>query len=170
MYDKNKYDRHKITKKGIVTTIYKTQRQSSKRRGQEMPSYSKEWLSKWLFGNPEFHRLYDLWAISGYKKDLKPSIDRIDDYKGYSFDNIQLMTWKQNNLKGRLDIRSKKLKNKGLLHGGHKAVRQYKKGVFIKEYISIAEACRENGLEKANVHKSCNSNHKSGGFKWEYAT
>ena len=33
----------------------------------------------------------------------KTFVDRLNDYKGYSFDNIQLMTWQENKDKGHRD-------------------------------------------------------------------
>lgn len=84
---------------GVVTSIYSTQRTSSKARGHELPKYSKEEFGSWLKSQDKFKTLYDAWVASGYKKNLKPSVDRIDVTKGYSFDNIQLLTWKENNQK-----------------------------------------------------------------------
>ena len=37
---------------------------------------------------------------------LAPSIDRKDDYKPYTFDNIQLTTWQQNKAKGHEDCKN----------------------------------------------------------------
>ena len=110
--------------------------------------------------------LYNEWVTSGYDKYAKPSLDRIDDYKGYSFDNIQLMTWGENDTKGSLDVRN------GINNKHSKAVLQYDlNGNFIKEYYSMAQAERETGVSHSNISNVCQ--HKrylitSGGYKWEY--
>lgn len=82
-------------KKGVIRVIYKTQRRNSTVRKMPMPTYTKEELNKWLYKN-DFKKLYDRWVESGYDKNLKPSIDRLEDFKPYTFDNIKLGTWQEN--------------------------------------------------------------------------
>lgn len=98
--EKIEYNDFIKTKQGVILRIYTSQKSSSKKRNMQKPTYSKEWLQNWLLSNPEFHRLYDIWKISGYIKALKPSIDRIDDNIGYTEYNIQLMDWNNNLIKG----------------------------------------------------------------------
>ncbi len=87
------------TLRQYYTQVYSSIRHKSKRRGDEMPSFSKDELIDWLLLNGIEH-LWINYIESGYNKDLKPSIDRIDDYGVYSFDNMQLITWRENNIKG----------------------------------------------------------------------
>lgn len=96
------------TKVGLITKIYSKQRQSSKLRKHPMPTYSKPWLVDYLLNNLEFNKLYDNWVASNYLSDLVPSIDRIDCSIPYVSDNIQILTWVENNLKG---IQERKLKD-----------------------------------------------------------
>ena len=65
------------TEKGVIRVIYKTQVRNSKVRKMDLPSYTKEQFKEWLYDN-NFKELYDSWAKSGYKKELKPSADRKD--------------------------------------------------------------------------------------------
>lgn len=83
------------TEKGVIRVIYKTQIRNSKIRKMSPPSYTKEMLKEWLY-KQNFKQLYFNWVNSGFKKDVKPSIDRLDDFKPYSFDNIRLGIWKEN--------------------------------------------------------------------------
>jgi hypothetical protein len=76
--------------------MYSAQCRNSLKRGHAYPTYTQIWLKAWLFINPEFHRLYDMWVLSGYQSDFKPSVDRIDDNLGYTEYNIQLLSWKEN--------------------------------------------------------------------------
>lgn len=91
-----KYQR---SKKGVSGVIYLSQKLHSKRRGHSGPTYSKAELREWLYSQKKFHLLYDNWKRLDYQKNYKPSVDRIDDDLGYTISNIQLVTWRENNLK-----------------------------------------------------------------------
>lgn len=60
----------------------------------DLPSYTKEQFKEWLYDN-NFKELYDSWAKSGYKKELKPSADRKDDFLPYAINNITLADGKK---------------------------------------------------------------------------
>ena len=79
--------------------MYADQKKSSKVRGHAPPMYSSDEFLQWCLSKDSYRKLHKEWANSGYKKNLSPSADRINDYEGYSFDNIQLMTWGENNAK-----------------------------------------------------------------------
>ena len=91
-----KYQR---TKKGVIGTIYNRQTRSSKSRGHRPPEYTKKEFKEWIVSQTLFHELYDEWKQSGYLKRLKPSVDRKCDDIHYCMNNIQLMTWEENNAK-----------------------------------------------------------------------
>ena len=160
----NKYaTRHIKTKAGLVSKIFKTQKISSKSRGHIQPTYTKEELREWLYSKPLFHILYDNWKRLDYQKNYIPSVDRKDDDIGYTMDNIQLMTWGENNLKGHKDHKS------GKLVYDQRAVLQYTKdGKFVTEYHSIREAGRQTNNSPSNILYACIGKRKSaGGFKWK---
>ena len=54
---------------------------------------------KWAESDPEFIRLFKEWEESGYEYKLTPSIDRIDNSRGYDLDNIQFLTLSENSKK-----------------------------------------------------------------------
>ena len=84
----------------LINKIYSAQKASSKKRGHEPPSYTKEWLRQWLLNQHLFHELYKTWSTPiDREKDNIPSVDRIKNGVGYTKDNIQLMTWRENNTK-----------------------------------------------------------------------
>ena len=150
------------TEKGVIRVIYKTQVSNSKRRGHELPEYTKEQLSEWLYNNG-FKELYDIWKNSNYDKKLKPSCDRQNDFKKYSFENIKLTTWDNNKKNQTTDIymgrstsgkRCKKLlqldSNKNL----------------IAEYVSFSSAKRS---MKYSMERSIRTGRKdNNGFFWIY--
>lgn len=166
---KEKYNTYTKSKNGIVSTIYKNQKANSKRREHNPPTYAKQELKDWLFSQPIFHKLYSEWVESGYDKDLKPSVDRINDNIGYTMDNIQLMTWDENNKKGNQYMR------KGIVIATfkpHKKVLQFDENrTLIAEFASVNDAARNVIISSASVSIACNSlypKNKSKGFFWEF--
>ena len=153
------------TKKGLISRTYAKQRQRSKQRNHAMPTYSKELLTEWLYAQPKFHLLFDVWKESNYKTELIPSIDRLDDDIGYQINNIQLLAWSAHHAKGTADMRSGKLKCGKITQ---KSVMQFtNKGEFIAEYVSIREAMRCTGINNGSISKCCSFKHASaGGLIW----
>ena len=148
--------------KGFLTVVYFSQKGNSKKKGKTPPNYSKLELGKWIKLQPNFNMLWDNWVNSGYRKDLKPSCDRINDYKPYSLDNIQLMTWCENNKKGSNDIllgTNNKLSKTVI--GTNKLT-----GVSTK-FHSIMDAERKLGIPNTNISKASRGLLKSaGGYTW----
>jgi len=158
--------RYSRTEKGLISSIYNGQRRSSLYRGHQKPEYSKEELTAWILQQPNFKTLFNNWVSSDYTKDLKPSLDRVDDYKPYSFDNLKLVTWREN-----IENLSKN-KKQGINNKQSKAVTQLDiKGNVIKNFYSIAQASREVGVNTKNIIYCCQNKPKyktAKGFKWEY--
>lgn len=158
----NKVD-YDLTEKGVVRVIYKTQVKNSRDRGHGLLPYSKNEIAKWMYANG-FKYLYDEWVLSGYKKDKKPSIDRIDDLFGYSLDNIRLVTWFENRHHQYLDIIN------GAGTGGKrcKAVNKFDLNKsLISTYVSYWSAVRDIGYSLE--HQIKNNVKCRNGFYWAYA-
>ena len=77
--ENNKVHEYLLTKGGVVSMIYSTQKANSVKRNHPLPSYTRQELKEWLFSQSLFHELYDDWVSSGYKRNLKPSVDRVFD-------------------------------------------------------------------------------------------
>ena len=150
------------TKRGVVFVIYSQQKPSSLRRNHPLPKYSFNELYEWCICQDIFHELYTKWVKGGYCKYLKPSIDRLDDYKGYSFDNIQLMTWGENDKKGHKD------RFNGVNNKNAKRVFQYSKdNILIKEYCSLSQASRDNKISVGSISQVLNGRREIAcGYKW----
>lgn len=151
------------TKEGKLKVIYYRQVQKSKERSHEPPNYTlKEFIDRFI-NNDLYLYLYCNWVVSGYNTDYSPSFDRKDDYKGYSFDNIQIMYWFENKTKGHLDCKEGRNNKKS------KAVI----GVNIEtsetiEFYSASEAGR-NDFNRRSICACCNGErNKHKGYIWEY--
>lgn len=163
---KNCNKKENRSKHGKIVRIYRNQVTRSKRRKHPLPTYSKQELIDWCISQSLYHKLHKIWKEAGYNKWLSPSCDRIDDYKPYTLDNIQLMTWVENHKKATDDTKN------GLLNKRSKGVFQYSmKGLLINEFYSMKEASRTTEVHQQNISKCCNGKRKSaGGFKWEFKT
>lgn len=158
---KNKTDYSK-TEKGVIRVIYKTQRSNSKKRGMDMPNYTKDELKIWLYNN-DFVNLFKNWVDSGYKKDHKPSVDRVDNFKSYTLKNIRLGTWYDNRIHQQNDVIN------GLGTGGLrcKKLLQFDNcNKLLCEYVSYNSAKRVMGYF---FHSKINKGTKDKkGFIWYY--
>lgn len=132
--------KYKRSQKGLISKLYWNQVNRTKLRLHDLPAYTKNELKKWVFSHKDFDELYNNWITSDYDKNLTPSIDRIDDTKSYTFDNIRLVTWKVNNAKGR---KSKSIKIK--------AINKNTKDVFY--YKSLTECALNINAEITNISK-----------------
>lgn len=96
-----------------ISKIYDAMRTRNRKNFDLELPFSKEEFIQWLKTNywEKLNNMYQEYIDSGYDKYLCPSIDRINDYDSYCFPNMQLLTWRENDLKGTL---SKKIKNRAL--------------------------------------------------------
>ena len=152
------------TKKGLIVTIYETQIKKSKLRNHPKPTYSKSELEKWILSQDNFNELYLAWQNSNYFTDLRPSIDRLDNKLGYSFNNIRLVTWYENNHK---EFENKK---NGINNEFSKSIIQYDLNMnFIKEHYSIRSASRELNCSHSGIMRCCKlKQSKAYNFIWRY--
>ena len=152
------------TKKGLTCSMFAHQKATSRIRKREQPKYTLSELRKWIYSQPIFEELYNNWITSGYKKEFKPSIDRLNDYKTYSLNNIQLTTW-QKNVRRYYSDRMNGINNKQ-----NRAVLQFDLNeTFIKEFYSMKQAERDTGVNNHSIWKNCTKRLKTaGGFIWKY--
>ena len=143
--------RWRKTKRGLLTNLY------NKLKIRHRTEFDLEFLHAFAECQ-KFNRLYEEWVKSGYHKQLKPSIDRIDNKKGYTQKNIHWLTWAENRYKQTMERRSRKGK-----------VCQLVAGKVIKVYRSQREAIRQTGLSQGNMSECLNGKRKyCGGYEWIY--
>lgn len=155
-------DQYDFSEKGVFRVIYKTQKRHQKLRGHGDMPYSKDELIDWCKRNG-FDELFNAWVNSGNKSALKPSVDRIDDFKGYSFDNIRLGTWQDNRNHQFSDIK------KGVGTSGKRCkpvLKMNSEMEVICEYVSFQAAKRDVGYHMEYAIK--NGTRCKRGFYWKY--
>jgi len=152
------------TIEGLLSQVYRSQRASSKRRKHPMPNYTREELSVWMHENG-LEALYEDWVTSGYKKSLRPSTDRIDSLKPYTLDNLELVTWKENQRRANED------QKKGVGANGRQCKPAYQytlEGDFVAEYHSASAAGRATGVTQYSISAVIKGEQKTaGGFIWK---
>jgi len=151
---------------GFLSKIYSSQIRASAKRNMPPPSYTKKELLAWLNETPLFLTLFNEWTASGFIKNKIPSIDRIDDYKPYSFENISLVTWADNFKKACDDRKS----GKNSKHS--RPVMRLDSLISNKgsnSYPSINQAARETGINPSSINRAClGKGKKAGGYRWEF--
>lgn len=154
---------------GLIRTIFVSQKKSNLKRGFGDIGYSFEWFRKWILSQKNFYDLFKSWEKNGFKKDFKPSINRLNDYVGYKKNNIELMTWREN-----LDRYSIDRMN-GINNKQNRPVFQidYYSNEILKKHFSIKNASRLTGADPKNIKFCCDKVHKynsAKGFKWAWAS
>ena len=161
----DEYIKRRRSPDGFVKILYQTHINNSIKRGMPPPTYTKIDFIEWVNNNTKFNELFKKWVDSGYINYNVPSIDRIDDYIGYTFDNIQVLSWEDNWKKGNSD------RFLGINTKNSKEVIQYtKEGVEINRFSGARLAGRELGLHGNSIASCCRGALKTtGGFVFKYA-
>lgn len=143
--------KYRKTKKGFITNLYHKMKERNK------VDFSLEFLQEFSNCN-KFERLYLEWVKSNYNKQLKPSIDRINNKLHYTKTNIQWLTWAENRYKQSMERRCRKGEVYQML--GNKIVKKFK---------SQREAVIKTGISQGNMSEVLNGKRKTaGGYKFIY--
>ena len=154
MEDRFKTDKNKLantqayrrTKLGVLTNAYNKQIERCKKYNRDIPTYSLKEFQDKFWNDNKFNSIYWAWVEGGFKKEIKPSFDRIDATKSYSFNNIQILTWQENREKG----------DKEKINIYTTALNMYDiQGNFIKSFNSTKDAVRETGINQSLITGCC---------------
>ena len=125
-------------------------------RGHNPPDYSSDELYSWFMSSNQALQVYNNWVKTGYDKENKPSIDRLDNNKTYVFSNIECVTWYENKQRAYKGIRDNTIENSTLLNNGHRPVCQFDLGLNkIATFISLSEASRLTGIDHRGISRCC---------------
>lgn len=150
--------KYRKTPKGVLTNMYHHQKTRNKQKGFGDIGYSLEWFHKTFLDDIKYKRLFDEWVASGYTKAKKPTIDRINNKKGYEKDNIQLLCWSDNCFKQSMERRSRK-----------GTVLQKLNGIVVKVWKSQRDVWRTLNVQQSMISQALNGKCKTAyGYEWEY--
>jgi len=153
---------YRNSKAGVLSRTYSQQKTISKKRGHNPPTYTKQELKEWLYSQELFHVLFNEWKRLDFISSHRPSVDRKEDHLGYTMNNIQLMTWQENNEKGYRDRQSGKSGDRLMA-----IIQVNSDNIVIDEFVSLMEAERVTGVNNGNISLCLNNKRKTaGGFKW----
>ena len=128
----------------LPSRMYRNQVEHSRYRGHPRPLYTLEEFKQWVLQHPNYDKLYEQYKSSGYDKELVPSVDRLDSSRGYSFDNIQLITFKENRL-----LRAQEAIQEQSVPV---LIAAASSGKIIGEFTSGVEACKVLGISNKQVY------------------
>lgn len=144
----------------FITQCFSSVRYKSKRRGDPLPAFSKDDLRKWLYKNG----LREKWIVyieSGLDKNKRPSINRIDDYGRYEFENMELIEWRDNHLMG---VNSKKHHERTAQHNKKYRLKCFifsKDGRMIRECPDYYDAAEYLNVHYVSVSRAVNKKRKT---------
>ena len=152
-------------KKERIKVIYRQQVSRCKAKWWPPPKYSKKELIERCLSNEDYHKIYENRASCWYAKDMVPSIDRLNDYETYSFDNIQVLTWEKNREKWHLD------KVNWINNKTSRKVYQFNKNwKLIWHYPSIVIAAKKTWACNSTIWECCRGKSKmSWWYYWSYS-
>lgn len=67
----------------------------------------REEFYEWALGSPEFYQLFGEYKAAGFERALAPSVDRIDSAYGYTTNNMEWVTMRENSRRGAVSRHSK---------------------------------------------------------------
>lgn len=150
--------KYRHTPKGVLTNMYHHQKARNKKNGFGEIGYSLKWFQDTFLNDEKYKRLFIEWEKGGYKKAQKPTIDRINNKKGYEKDNIHLLSWAENRFKQTMERRSRK-----------GCVLQKLNGEIVKVWKSQREVWRTLNIQQSMLSQALTGKCKTAyGFEWEY--
>ena len=139
----------------FYTSTFANMKSNSRNRNHPDMSFTKKEFIQWFKSQNNYAILWNNYLNSGGSKELKPTVDRIDDRLGYSLGNMQLLTWADN-------------RAKQVIRQGKPITQLSLSGKLINRYASRGQAARSTGIRTGNIFRALNDGSTAGGFRWEY--
>ena len=163
--------RYRTIPKVFFARLYQNQKNSSKRRGHPMPDYTLEELIEWLKNQPTLTEIWQDYQDSNHARKSAPSLDRLDDSKPYTLDNIRLTTWHINMTKAKQHTREGLL-NTNSITSSKKIQRLSMDGDVIDTFNSSGEAAEilapHNKYARSNIRAAATGKIPSAyGYQWK---
>ncbi len=81
---------------GVIQKLFTTLKSNGSGKNLPPLTFTRLELINWVFGQEKYLPMYLSWEASDFDKWLRPSLDRLDTSLGYSFNNLELVTWREN--------------------------------------------------------------------------
>jgi len=144
----------------IIRNMYRGMKIRAKKKTLELCTYEE--FKEFAFKNEQLRNLHKDWMLRNFEQKYAPSVDRKNNNKGYSINNIQFLTLSENSTKGNLEvhrIRIPPLQNKSVI--------LEKDGIKL-EFISGKEASLFLGFTRGAVSSAIKNNYKVAGWRPSY--
>jgi len=119
--------------------MYYLMKSRTKRKGF-LTIVSKQYFIEFIKSSKIYYELFLNWKNSGYKLGLTPTVDRIDNQKGYVENNLQILTYTDNQSKGSKETKTGKNK-KGLVfnlkHTKTGEEKNFKSGTLARKFLGL---------------------------------
>lgn len=139
------------------TRTYSGMKNSSKGRGHRAPAFSKQEFIIWCKKEKNWKQLWNDWISAECSTKLRPTIDRLDNKNGYSFENMRIISWDENHHKQTIS------KSMPVVQ-----IYEHYSQPFIKIHPSITQASQTSKAHKGNILRALKTGGKAGGCRWEY--
>lgn len=146
----------------LITTMYHHLKNRAKIKSFYYPS--KEEFKNFAINNKQLRNIHTKWIGQGKRYGDMPSVDRIDNNKGYYLNNIQFITHSDNVSKGNKETKTGKTHKPSNFK---KVI--LKKGKTVKIFNSGKEACDFLNIDRTRVSNAIKKQHKLCGWGCEYA-
>jgi hypothetical protein len=153
--------KYRKTYKGVTAQLYSKIRERCRLKGWMIPVYDLSSFRSW-FDEAGGRLVYNSWVMSSWKTTLMPSVDRKDVKEHYYFQNMQVITAKENREKGD--------REKLILWGKPVRALAYYEGKWRKvaDFASIKIASKFTGINKNNISSCLAGKRKRAGlYRWE---
>lgn len=153
------------TSEKYIGRMYQSMVDRSKVKNLSPLTFSKEDFAVWVQGQLLYQQLFDDWVASGNSRFSAPSIDRLDDYIGYTLTNIRLVVYQENLEKGHKDRRE------GVNNKVSRTIEQLDdEGNVLNTFPSISYAARETETNRGSINQVlAGTRLRAGGYKWRYS-
>lgn len=144
---------YRKTPKGVLTNMY------NHMKTRHATKFTLLEFHQLFLADRRFLRLFKEWEKSGYQKQFKPSLDRIDYKNGYEVGNIQMLSWAENHYKQRMELKRVRARKVYQIFGAK----------VVRVFNSQREAVLATGLNQGLMSMVLNGVRKhTGGYKWSY--
>ncbi len=142
----NPTQRFRKTPKGVLTNLYSKMKERNIKRGfGELPFSLKELQERFL-GDDNYIKQFNIWVQNSYKKEYKPSFDRINPNRGYTIDNMQILSWGENRKKADWE--------KSFLYTTPVVMCDINENI-VRIFESTKEACTMTGFPQSTITMCC---------------